>query len=338
MKLIKKWTGKEVNKKETDSCGILIKNPINVEDVYKYDDDSVIVKYKNGVREKFNNFNLLQDTHGKNKFKLKDVLKTFSFDPMLIEEVDKKDKNKLTIGCILLTDDGEMIKIFNENTLNEVVKNYFVNGDVFGDGSCIFYAPLKENTDELIGGYKFVNYSNMDITYDPIKGALIDAISAGNGVYYKNAANLMKSYPFTITAVYYGVDGVGSDKRNVNTNNGQGDGIIMPYNGGIYPSNGGILGNGLQNGQQYFLAIVIDKYRHPHTYAQTMNGNIIFDVYDNRFHKPTLSPNLILGSYQDTNGIPNSCCLAKFYIKNLRIFNRALSTDELKILADTDKN
>ena len=338
MKLIKKWMGKEVNKKESDSCEILVKNPINVEDIYQYDNDSVIVKYRNGIKEKFNGFNLLQDTHGKNKFKLKDIIKTFSFDPMLIEEVTKSDKDKLEIGCIFLTDDGEMIKITDKSTLNEVVKNYFIISidDIISDGSCVFYAPLKNDMKELIGGYKFVNYSNMNITYDPIKGALIDAISAGNGVYYENAANLMKSYPFTITAVYYGVDGVGGYKKNINTTSGHYDGIIMPINGRIWSNN--YINVGLQDGQQYFLALVIDENGHPHAYAQTMDGNVIEKYRSDITHIPTYLPHIGLGSQQDNNGIPNGKQLSKFYLKNLRIFNRALSTDELKTLADADKN
>ncbi len=217
-----------------------------------------------------------------------------------------------------------------------VRKTGYGAADIFGDGSCIFYAPLKNNTQELVQGFPFVNYANMNIQYDSVKGALIDAISAGNGVYYKNAGTLMQSYPFTISAIVFGLNfNTLSGGRTINTNTGNGDGVILPYKGSIYIG-GGYFGSGIVENKHYFMAAVVDYNGYRRGYAREINGVVLIDVTNNSPHQLTRMPNLVLGSTAQygTIGIPDGQSLASFYVKNLRIFNRPLTTSELDFLAN----
>ena len=216
--------------------------------------------------------------------------------------------------------------------------------DIFSDGSCIFYAPFNDSTDELTGSYEVNQVGSLTTTAD---GLLNDSVNDTNAINFRGL-DLPDEFSFSafiqetsdantsiVTAIefrnvspaIYGGNCTGTDgKRSISFGYADGsDGI------GVVEIN---------YGDKYNVVYCCKKIDNDNYHATCyLNGEKVIDEdRANSLFSDTTQRVLFFqeGDGTDDNGwdkgFDASQCFIG-YIKNFRIFNRLLTDDEAQILS-----
>jgi len=140
---------KKILKPLGNTKGVFVNNKLTIDEIKAIDDiqnkNLLLAKYKDGTEAIIDGYGLVCDNHFKMKDRFSDFYKKI---PKIKGIIKEALPGKVNVGDIIFKD-GKLIKIDNEDELKEL--GLEMNSDIFGDGSCVFYAPLKSNLNELNG-------------------------------------------------------------------------------------------------------------------------------------------------------------------------------------------
>jgi len=216
--------------------------------------------------------------------------------------------------------------------------------DIFNDGSCIFFAPLTSNENELVNNIP-VKFSG-NITFDKSLGALNNSKNNTNAINYKNVniptteftiSCFLKETKKTNTSIVTAVEfrqnfptiyaGGGSKDRKISFGSKDGaDGL------GVVE---------VDFGKMYHVVYMVKKIDDNKTKViGYLNGKKVIEETRNTSISTRNNERILL--FQEADGTDdngwdkgfdaNQCFIG--YIKHLRIFNRLLTENEIKKLGE----
>jgi len=196
--------------------------------------------------------------------------------------------------------------------------------DIFADGSCTFYASFKNKCEDFVTGNN-LNGGN----YSLYKGFVEVNPSNGAGSTFP-LPNILNSSVFSVSCLIDIRDFFHSEGMALTDNDNNGFNIGYKYRSGIsvargntspdVPTPSGFLHYYLERNNTSFTGVVSDTLGN-----ELSRVNINYSDY---------STDSILTLCDSTNGIkPDSCLKTHSLFKNLRIFDRCLTSKEYKLLA-----